>query len=390
MNAPRLAELLDRSRLIVLVGEGGVGKTTTAAALALAAAERGRKTTVLTIDPAPRLGDALGIGPLGAEPTEVDLGDQVTGSLLAMRLDAKGVFDQMVERFAPSATAARTMLANPIYQAVSGSLGGSEAYMAFQRLYELLEDCQDERSEQDTQELLIVDTPPAASCNELFAAPQRLAGLFDTGALSVLAEPSNLVARSSSMVARASLRAVLTIVQRVAGAELHRNITEFSGLTEQLLLGLQGRTAAIDAMLRREATSFVLVTRPTSDNVATTLSFQAALADMGIEPRALIVNRVTPPRERAQQGSPDAAGTPETPRSGASSRLADRATAAASAMEADLDHLRSAETFALQQFRSLQAPPADRPRLLVLENTETEVATLDDLRRLSQRLLRGA
>lgn len=365
--------LLDNTRVLVLVGEGGVGKTTTAAALALAAALRGRHATVMTVDPAPRLGDVLGIQALQAQPTPLTLDRRFPGSVKALRLDCKGTFDRMVENFASTPEAAARMLANPIYQAVSGSLGGSEHYMAFQRLFEMLEDPETAVGD---DELLIVDTPPSANCSELFAAPKRLASLLETGALSLLAEPANILARGTSSLARASLRAVLTVVRRVAGEELHRRITEFAELTDQLLVGLQKRAATIDSTLRAPTTSFVVVTRPRQDSVEATLEFAAALQEMGIMPAAFIVNRVTPVagQDRQQPLTTRIAAT-----KGGNADLRGKAAAAAEAIEETLDRVRAAESGALERLKgALPGSPQAHPRL-VAERTIGTLAELGDL-----------
>jgi anion-transporting ArsA/GET3 family ATPase len=360
-----LAPLIDGSRLVVLVGEGGVGKTSTAAALALAAAERGRRTAVLTVDPAPRLGDALGLGPIQGEARAVPLDASVAGSLEAMRLDAKGTFDRMVERFATDQAAAESLLANPVYRAVSGSLGGSEHYMAFQRLYELYET--------DDHDLLVVDTPPAANATDLLSAPARLSALLDAGALAILAEPARILARAGSALVRASFALILTVLERVAGDSLQREVAEFVRLFEQLLAGLEDRARAIDALLRAETTAFVLVARPSPDSVATTGAFARSLTRAGIHVDAMVVNRVTPPRpaDRSVPRSERLRGAPPG------------ILAAVTAMEHDMDALRLMESEALSRLRQ---GAAGTP-ILAVPALETDLGSLDDLRRIGARLM---
>jgi arsenite-transporting ATPase len=187
-SAP-LTELLAGKRLVVLVGQGGVGKTSVSAAIAWARAEAGERVAVLTIDPAPRLGDALGLASIDAEPQRVALPAAVRGTLTAMRLDTRRTFDRMISQHAPSPETAARLLAHPLYRSIANQLGGTESYMAFQRLHEL--------DAAGGHDCLVVDTPPAVNAAQLLAAPARLTGLLDTGALSVLADPSRVLTRAA-------------------------------------------------------------------------------------------------------------------------------------------------------------------------------------------------
>lgn len=363
MSAMR--KLLEERKLIVLVGEGGVGKTSTAAALALAAAESGKRAAVLTVDPAPRLGDALGLDSIQGRPTEVSLPESISGSLTAMRLDAKGTFDRMVERFAGEPENVDALLANPIYRAVSGSLGGSEHYMAFQRLFELVE-----ATEHD---LLVVDTPPAANAEDLLTAPARLTDLLDTGALSILAEPARILARAGSTLVRASFALVLSVLARLAGSSLERDVADFVRLFEDLLSGLEDRARAIDELLRADTTAFVLVARPRPDSVASTRAFRKSLAKAGIHAEALVINRMTPPRpaDRSKGRSERLSGAP----AGAASGI--------TAMEREMDQLRLLEAEAVARLRR----SASGASVVEVPQVETDLTCLADLREIGRRLL---
>lgn len=401
-GAPRssLPDLLDGKRLVVLVGEGGVGKTSVSASLAYRRAQMGERVAVLTIDPAPRLGDALGLAEMDGQPREVPLNADASaagGSLTAMRLDSRRTFDRMVERHAPDPATAQALLAHPLYKAVAGQLGGTENFMAFQRLHELLDS--------GDQDGLVLDTPPAANAADLLSAPERLSGLLATGALSVLADPSRvflrgrpskagedgapastigaavsrtaaIVASAGEAAARAGLAVLLSAIERVTGSALRREVAEFAGLFGELAGGLERRSREIDAMLRDAATAFVLVTRPRSGDVDRALAFRAGLEAMGIRVAAVVVNRVTPPP------SPTALhGETDRP-----SRLSE----AVARMDADMQALRDTERVALQRLREglMVLKGSAGPVLYVVEEAEQDVASLDDVAGLARALAR--
>ncbi len=358
-----VAALLGGARLVVLVGEGGVGKTSVSAAIAYGRACEGASVGVLTVDPAPRLGDALGVVSIDADPKPVALPPGAAGSLIAMRLDSKRTFDQMVERHSSSPAAADALLAHPIYRAVSGQLGGTENYMAFQRLHELVE--------QRGHDCLVVDTPPAANATDLLAAPARLAGLLDTGALGLLAEPARLIARAGGRIASTTLSVVLAAVERVTGESLRSEVAEFTALFSELIGGLEDRARRIDALLRATDTAFVLVTRPREHDVAAALAFRDSLARMGIRIAAVVVNRVTTPAEAQSEAvATRLAGLPE------------RLRGAVLQMEADVDALRSLEAHALARLRGGLCADGDPP-LFELAARDVDIASLDDIASLA-------
>jgi len=278
--------MLTDKNLVVFVGEGGVGKTSLAAATALAAAGRGRRVAVLTVDPAPRLGDALGLSRIDGTARDVPLpeGCDRSGSLSAQRLDTQRTFDRMVESMSPSPEAASVLMANPIYQAVSASLGGTEHYMTFQRLYELIEE--------KRYDMLVIDTPPAAHAAELLSTPVRLGALLETGAPAILADPARILARSGSRLAKVTALALISVIEKVSGLALSGQIAEFITNFEAMLEDLSDRTEKINELLKAQQTAFCLVTRPQSERVETTLAFASALGDHGIELNTVLVNRV--------------------------------------------------------------------------------------------------
>jgi len=292
----RLAPLLDRQQLVVCVGSGGVGKTTTAAALGIAGAHRGRRTAVLTIDPARRLRDALGITTLDGTPHRVPLGRRA-GSLDAMILDTKRTFDELIQRYAPTGAAAERVLTNRIYESVSTALAGSQEYMAMERLHAL--------AGSGDYDLLVVDTPPTQHALDFLEAPERLTALLTSRAASILQNPSLILAREGSRLAQAALSAVLRGLERFTGFEMLRDVAEFVGGLEEFSAGFQERAASVARFLREPATSFVLVTTPESARIAETLAFHAELVRAGLPFAAFVVNRVLPPSLLGSPPFPD-------------------------------------------------------------------------------------
>lgn len=351
--------------LVVVVGEGGVGKTSTAAAIAWAAAMGGARTAVLTVDPAPRLGDALGLPGIGGAPAEVALPASARGSLVVMRLDSKRTFDRVVERYAPSPQAADALLAHPLYAVLSERLGGTGNYIAFQRLHELVvEGCYD---------TIVVDTPPSSNTADMLAAPDRLAELVDTGAMSLLAEPARLVSRAGGAVARAALGIVLAAVDRVTGGSLQRSLVEFATLFSELLAGMEDRTRAIGAQLRGPGTAFVLVTRPRPRDVTQALRFREDLASSGIAVAAVVANRATPPCR---------------PLAGAQAQP-EGWTSLVETIEREEDRLREAESRALETLRRGLGNPG-APPLVVVEDRDDGVAVLTDVASFASELGLGS
>ena len=378
-----LRQVLEGSSLVVLVGDGGVGKTSVSAAVAYGLACGGEDVGVLTVDPAPRLGDALGVPAIDADPKQVRLPAGAAGSLTAMRLDTQRTFDRLVAGQAPSPEAAAALLSHPIYRAISQQLGGTDSYMAFQRLHELLER-QSPELERAAHDVLVVDTPPAASAAQLLSAPARLSGLMETGALSILAQPALIAARASSRIARVTISVLLAAVERVTGASLQREIADFVGLFSELVGGLEDRARRIDALLRAPSTAFVLVTRARRGDVAAALAFHSQLARSGIGVAAVVVNRVLPGGSRVLPG-----GSRVLPGGADGSRsLADlpkRLHAAVRRMEADIAAVRALELEAIAELRSAISAAGGCP-VLVLEDRDVDVTTLEDIAALAAAL----
>jgi anion-transporting ArsA/GET3 family ATPase len=292
-----LAPILAAQRLVVCVGSGGVGKTTTAAALGIAAATHGRRTAVLTIDPARRLRDGLGIASLDGEPHRVPLGRRASGTLDAMVLDTKRTFDDLIQRYAPTSAAAERVLTNRIYESVSTALAGSQEYMAMERLHAL--------AGGGDYDILVVDTPPTQHALDFLEAPERLTALLTSRAAAILQNPSLILAREGSRLAQAALSAVLRGLERFTGFEMLRDVAEFVGGLEEFSAGFQERAASVARFLREPATSFVLVTTPEPARVAETLAFHRELVRAGLPFAGFVVNRVLPPGLLARAPLPD-------------------------------------------------------------------------------------
>jgi anion-transporting ArsA/GET3 family ATPase len=276
-----VAQLLSQ-RLVVCVGAGGVGKTTTAAALAVAAALRGRATAVITVDPSRRLKDALGITDLSSDPRRVGLGG-AAAPLDALALDTKRTFDRLISRVAPPATAER-IFANRLYQELSSELGGSTEFMAMEKLYELLDS--------GRYELIVVDTPPSADVRELLGAPLRMTELLASQAVDFLKAPASIITGSESTLARATLAAVLRGLERWTGMTLLSELSDFVAGFEHLVDGFRARAKGIDAALRAPDASFAIITSAEPLTVAASLAFDRELCAAGFPVAGLIANRI--------------------------------------------------------------------------------------------------
>ena len=272
------------------VGPGGVGKTTLAASLALAAARCGRRAVVVTIDPARRLADALGVGELGNEPRAIPreqlrrLGVPAAGELSAMMLDMKRTFDELVERFAPDAATRVRILRNPIYQHVSDALAGSAEYAAMEKLYEL--------SERDAFDLLVLDTPPSQHALDFLESPQRLLEFLDSRLVQLLVHPAFAAGRVGFRLFQRPAQRVLRLVERVSGVAFLEDISEFLLAFEGMAEGFRERARRVRELLLGPEAAFVLAATPARESVAHALAFLEHLATTRVPLAAIVVNRV--------------------------------------------------------------------------------------------------
>jgi anion-transporting ArsA/GET3 family ATPase len=285
-----LDTLLDdpATRIIVCCGSGGVGKTTVSAALAVRAADRGRHAVVLTIDPARRLAQSMGLDALGNDPAPVDIGP-AAGSLQAMTLDMTRTFDEIVMAHADPERAAQ-ILANPIYRSLSTSFAGTQEYMAMEKLAQLSERAADG----DAWDLIIVDTPPSRSALDFLDAPQRLGSFLDGPFIRLLMAPARRTGRAGLRVLEAGAGIAGSILDKVLGAELLGDARTFIGALEAVFGDFRERADATYQRLKEPGTAFVVVAAPEQDALREAAFFVERLAEEGMPLAGLVVNRVTP------------------------------------------------------------------------------------------------
>lgn len=295
-----LGPLLREARLVVAAGTGGVGKTTTAAALALEAATLGRRTAVLTIDPARRLAQALGLDGLGGvaqrvEPARIAAaGLRPTAELSAMMLDARTTADDMVRRYAPDAAAAVRILENPYYRAFSTSLAGAQEYMAVEQVADLLHS--------GRYDLVVLDTPPAAHALDFLDAPERLLGALDTRAVNWLYRPRG-TPKDTGYGARllgTGRRMVFKSLNKLTGGPFFEDLAVFLQAFSALFEGFRKSSRAVRALLRAESTRFLVVTAPYPATVREAIAFRAQLLERGFPFGGFVCNRVHLPRPAAE------------------------------------------------------------------------------------------
>ena len=276
-------------RILVVGGAGGVGKTTTAAALALQAAIAGRQVLVCTIDPSRRLVTSLGLRQLGGRPRALDLGrvaPEAKGTLWAMTLDTKRTFDALVERHASSEDARRRIVENRFYQQVSAALAGSHEYMAMEKLLELTAD--------ERFDLIVLDTPPTRHALDFLEAPERLMGFLDASILRWVLRPYFVAGRLTLRVATRTGALAMKIADRVLGVQFLQDLSEFFLAFEGMYEGFKERAGRVQALLRDPRSAFVLVAAPARASLGEALFFHERLREAGMPFVAFIVNRVHP------------------------------------------------------------------------------------------------
>ena len=280
MASPDLRELLIERRILVCCGSGGVGKTTTAAVLALEAARAGRRAVVVTIDPAKRLADALGLEGLTGTPARIE--GEWPGELWALMLDTKSTFDDLVVANATTPEQGVRILENPFYRNISGALSGTQEYMAMEKLYELHQNAD--------FDLVVVDTPPTRNALDFIDAPRRLSRFLDHRLFRMVTAPGRGVMRAVNVAAQTFLRTVA----RVVGGEVIDDAVAFFQAFEGMEEGFRERADAVLQLLSADETAFVLVASPRRDTIEEAQFFAAKLAEANITVRALIVNRMHP------------------------------------------------------------------------------------------------
>jgi anion-transporting ArsA/GET3 family ATPase len=291
-----VAEILDGKRVCICAGSGGVGKTTTSAAIAAGMAARGKKTAVLTIDPAKRLADSLGLPELGNEERRVDpklfaeAGVEPGGELWAMMLDAKATFDELVRRHAPDEETRDRILANRIYQQLSAALAGSQEYMAMEKLFEIYAE--------DRYDLLVLDTPPSRNALDFLDAPRRLMQFIEGRALQVFMRPTGIgmkvFGRGTSMM--------FSVLRRITGVEVLEDLSEFFQAFSGMVGGFRERAKRVNELLANPESCFLVVCGPQGEPVTEAVYFHRKLVEAKLPFGGVIVNKVHYESELSDDG----------------------------------------------------------------------------------------
>jgi anion-transporting ArsA/GET3 family ATPase len=297
---PLEAALAER-QILVVCGSGGVGKTTTAAALGLRGALAGRRALVCTIDPSRRLATSLGLNQLSDKPRAIDLSKvapDASGELSAMMLDTKRTFDALVERFAPSPAAARLILANRFYREGSNALAGSHEYMAMEKLLELHAD--------ERFDLIVLDTPPTRHALDFLEAPERMLAFLDTSVLRFFLKPYFSAGRLTIKVATKTGAMILDLADRLLGLQFLKDTSEFFLAFDGMYDGFKQRADRVHALLRDRESGFLLVSSPARQSLEEARYFHARLREKEMPFLAFVVNRthLAPPARRGRQGAP--------------------------------------------------------------------------------------
>lgn len=280
-----LEKLIENRRLIICVGSGGVGKTTTAAAIGLRAAHRGKKVMVLTIDPARRLANSLGLSQFGNEETRISLDENCAGELWAMMLDTRSTFDALIERVSPDAETKDRILSNRVYRHVSDSFGGSQEYMATEQLYELVTS--------DRYDLVVLDTPPVKNALDFLESPGRLVQFLDKRILSWFLAPyeeRHMVGR----LFRGTSAVVFKLLGYIFGREFLDELAEFLFIFRDLYDGFRERHEAVMQLFASDSTTFSVVCAPNEPSVAVAHYFLDELKARKMPCAGVIVNQMHP------------------------------------------------------------------------------------------------
>ncbi|CAN5512738.1 ArsA family ATPase [soil metagenome] len=281
-----IEKVLEGKSVCICAGSGGVGKTTTSAAIAAGMAARGKRVAVLTIDPAKRLADSLGLKELGNKPRKVGksvlakAGIEGEGELWAMMLDSKATFDDLVSEHAPDDETRERILDNRIYQQLSGALAGSQEYMAMEKLYEL--------ASSGEYDLLVLDTPPSRNALDFLEAPNRLLQFIEGRALKVFLRPTGFAAK----IAGRGTSVMFSILKRITGVDLLQDLAEFFQAFGGMIGGFRERADRVNELLADKKTTFLVVCGPQSEPIDEATFFQAKLAESKLPFGAAIVNRV--------------------------------------------------------------------------------------------------
>jgi anion-transporting ArsA/GET3 family ATPase len=273
--------------LIIVVGSGGVGKTTLAAAMGLRSAAAGDDTLVMTFDPSLRLKDALGVGEEAREHA-TRVASKTAGELWASLLDARLTFDHLIDHYSPDEAARQRILSNRFYDRLSANLAGVLEYMASERLFQVAHEGRHQR--------IILDTPPTRQALDFLGAPERIVGFLDSGALRIALKPWFDQEGKLKATSRLGIvgRNVESFLDRMVGLELLRDMAEFFQAFAPLYDGFRERALQVQELLRSPETLFVLVSGPGAGRVADTLFFARRLTESGYHLGPIVINRIHP------------------------------------------------------------------------------------------------
>jgi anion-transporting ArsA/GET3 family ATPase len=375
-----LSEVLAQHRVVVCVGSGGVGKTTTSAALALHAAIAGRRVLCLTIDPAKRLANSMGLTAMTTDEQLVSpelfakAGLSAQGTLSAMMLDTKRTFDELVYKYASSPERAKRIFDNRLYQYISTSLAGTQEYMAMEKLYSVRQN--------KGYDLIVLDTPPTTNALDFLNAPEKLVDAIDSPAMRWFIQAFSGAGKLGFGLLGRGAQVVLKGLAKFTGGEFLRAVAEFIGDINDLFGGFTERAREVASGLRSAEVAFVLVTSPDPLAVQEAIFFAEKLNQSGLHQRGTVINRVTP-LFNEPQGRPAevaAALAQKLPAGSDAQAFQDR-------LEQALDEERMRAVTDRGEVERLKALTGNRGLYVEVPTFEEDVHDLAALHRVSQYLL---
>lgn len=287
-----LDEYIEQREIVICCGAGGVGKTTTAAAIGLEAARRGKKVLVLTIDPARRLASAMGLKELGNAETRIkpevlaESGIELDGELWGMMLDTKRTWDELIDRISPSPEKRDLILSNQYYQIVSSALAGSQEYMAMEKLQEI--------HASGVYDLIVLDTPPTKHALDFLEAPRRMSDFLEGRVIQILIKPYALAGKAGFKLLHRGTATLMSLMEKVTGMGVMKDLADFFLSFDGLYDGFKDRALRVNQLLRSRRTTFLLVTSPSPLILREATFFTEKLIEFGMPLGAILFNRVHP------------------------------------------------------------------------------------------------